>query len=363
MTLPYVTFEDLRAACDAQTSEGLQLEFKCKEDRSTPHVSKGDRRAIAKSVSSLSNSDGGILVFGVETKREGSADVAASLHPIADIETFRREFDTVCALNISPQPNLTQTRVIEDPEAPGYGYLVCAVERSARRPHMSTAPGDHRYYRRAFEGVVAMTPSEVRDQVLAVRDASLVPSYRLSFPSWSSGDDWVTCKCKVDVYLQNEGLVTCRNPYLRARSPDLPLGSAPNFSQHSQSWRWSPEYGTLIHPDDEVASLSIGLAICVVAYELSVQFHIGKPDLTSSVLVLPFDQFSLTTVTDKVSFEDVELNVSYGAENAPRADAQWIIPRKRFAQEVLQQKQLAQMMVPRIGLFRSDLVRQFGSLA
>src|SRR5262245_16711236 len=72
--------------------EHLYLEFKEKENRTRPSVTKPDRDHLAKALSGFANSDGGLLVWGVEARRDPndpeSADVAVRVKPIFRVSGF-----------------------------------------------------------------------------------------------------------------------------------------------------------------------------------------------------------------------------------------------------------------------------------
>ena len=104
MPSDFSTAADLEFLCANAVAEGLRLEFKEKEDRTTAALSKGDKKQIAEAVSSFANSDGGTIIFGIKTKRSGDGDVAAELMPIANVEQFASNFRMVCSLNVESRP-------------------------------------------------------------------------------------------------------------------------------------------------------------------------------------------------------------------------------------------------------------------
>lgn len=53
--------DDLQAMIDGQVQESLHLDYK-----SSPALSMKSRDEIAKDVSAMANSDGGLIVYGVE---------------------------------------------------------------------------------------------------------------------------------------------------------------------------------------------------------------------------------------------------------------------------------------------------------
>src|SRR5438132_13728133 len=81
----------LQAAVDTGREEDLYLEFKQKHNRSQPDVDEPDRKNLSKAVSAFANATGGVLVFGVETKKvQDGPDRAVALKPIANAPAFLR---------------------------------------------------------------------------------------------------------------------------------------------------------------------------------------------------------------------------------------------------------------------------------
>jgi hypothetical protein len=70
--------------------ESLFLEFKCKEDPTTPKLGLADKAKIGKTLSGFANTHGGVLVLGVEAHGSGgkAPDHAQELQPVAEVETF-----------------------------------------------------------------------------------------------------------------------------------------------------------------------------------------------------------------------------------------------------------------------------------
>ena len=262
MTRPMLTMIDLQTMCESSVPEGLQIEFKEKEDASNPEISKSDKRNIAKVICSFANSDGGTLIYGIRSERVDGVDVAREIRSISNIERFRVQFELVCRLNTSPVLERCTIYAIAT-DGPD-GALVCEVERSDARPHMSTAPGEHTYYRRGFEGSVLMAPSEIRDQILAVRDAVLLPITDTgSGGSFSQGEIWISVNQSVQFSLRNIGKSLCKNPYLRVNSTCPMYSHDARFDTVSQAWKTGFIPGWMIHSEDQIGCFSLNYSVLV----------------------------------------------------------------------------------------------------
>jgi hypothetical protein len=353
---------DLRSLCDAGVAEGLQLEFKLKEDPSTAEVGKSDKRAIAEVVSSFANSEGGTLLYGVRSQRRDGADVAVELVPIQDIDRFLNQFRMVCSLNISPELSTISIRAIREGEGTA-GYLVCHVERSDRRPHMSTAPGVHSYYRRSFEGSALMTPSEIRDQHLAVRDAVVLPELSIGGGgSYATVATWVAIRTNLVFALQNVGVRTCINPYLRVAA-SCPLHSY-GGAQDPQNGGWKTDFtpGTLIHVEDRLQCLSLGFVSRVDFSELQRSFASNSADWTNAIRIYPGDDDPhSTTIGDKVRLNNIALSLRYGAENASLVREERVLSAQELARGVLKGGigHIRERTLHQLGTWRQDLASAF----
>jgi predicted HTH transcriptional regulator len=68
--------------------ESLHLEFKTFSSDTT--LTRDDRKMLAKAICGFANAEGGILIVGVETKKNDGVDAAFAKRPVADLNRFRR---------------------------------------------------------------------------------------------------------------------------------------------------------------------------------------------------------------------------------------------------------------------------------
>lgn len=363
MSFPLRSLVDLHSLCENGVSEGLNLEFKQKEDPRTPTLGRVDKKNIAQAVSSFANSDGGILIFGIRSVRYSGLDVAQELVPIAEVDHFLAQFQVVCSLNVSPDLVGLTAWSIYSGDGEASGFVVCEIERSNRRPHMSTAPGVHSYYRRSFEGAVPMTPSEVRDQILAVRDAILQPVVKAySGGSFTNHRDWISARTSIGFHLKNVGQALCKNPFLRVQASCELHSHSYAFDHALQAWKTDFPYGTLIHVDDQKSCFSLSLIVIIRADVLGQKFDAGETNLTDAVIVPPGStEFPVQTISDKVSLEGVDFKLRYGAENAPATESVISLSRRDIAKRLLEEPTVRDMALHWPYPFRLDLVTEFAA--
>lgn len=359
--MPPRTPEEIANLCSQRVPESLTLEFKRKEDASQISVSRTDRKNISKSISAFANAEGGTLIYGVESNSEEGLDVAVGTQAISQIESFRSQFVAVCAENINPPVRDLAIDVIDAGLGDGAGFLTCEVPRSHLRPHMSTAAGENRYYRRSFTGDLPMTPGEIRDQILAVRDAVLNPLVRPALGgSFSRADRCIAGQSRIEFDLKNTGVALCKNPYLRVK-PSCPVDSnSAVLDANSRAWKTDFPYGTLIHVDDQRHCFSLGFHVYVSFDVLASMFGTGSPNLAGAIIVLPgIGEFCRDTIPSEASLDFIDFDMCYGAENAATLKTIVRMTRLEIAKAILTNSTVKSMTIAALGVWRSDLVSSF----
>ncbi len=130
-------------------SEELFLDFKTSGDNGTGRVlHKDDRANLEKAISGFANSEGGVIVWGISTKKDkyGVADLPSARQPISDVKKFISLLESAISGCTVPPHNKIENYplVINDNNE---GFVVTYIARSNDAPHM--AVGDNRYYMRA----------------------------------------------------------------------------------------------------------------------------------------------------------------------------------------------------------------------
>lgn len=357
---------DFEAALDlARNSvpESLQLEFKEKNSPENPNLDNGDKKTIAKAVSALANSGGGTLVFGIRTTKVGDVDVATEVKSICNLEACRTQVEFVCNTNVSPEVAGLNVTGLSNSE--GSGVVVCTVPASERRPHMSTAPSVHSYYRRTFQGNVPMTPFEVQEQILAVREAVLNPTAKLGHgASFAGGHNWVTIVYSIDFGLENVGARACTNPFLRVRSSEFSRSNGAIFDERLGAWKSKIAYGTLIHVDDALRLFNLEFTARVLPEKLFLASTAGVDQLIDAVrLYGGRDGLHEKTILDKAEIDHLAFDVTYGAENAASKTRNFIFRREEIASQMLVQFEsfIKERVLDTVGVWRGDLVNDLRS--
>lgn len=134
-------------------SEELFLDFKRSSTNGAgQHLSDNDRNNFARAISGFGNSEGGILVWGVDCSNDtGGADVAQYKVPLEDALKFASWLQgAISGCTIPPHQNVQITPIVA---GPGHsGFVASLIPRSNHAPHQVV--GRLQYFMRAGSNFV-----------------------------------------------------------------------------------------------------------------------------------------------------------------------------------------------------------------
>jgi predicted HTH transcriptional regulator len=115
---------DIDQLVQQRREEDLYLEFKEKERRNSGELGESDKENFSQALSGFANAAGGVLIFGVETRRSADGiDQAYALKPITAAATFRSRLqDSILA---TTQPTVDGVLVEVVPSGAADGYVKC----------------------------------------------------------------------------------------------------------------------------------------------------------------------------------------------------------------------------------------------
>ena len=117
-------------------------------------LSPEDRRNLAKCISGFGNSEGGVIVWGVECSRDQEiGDVAKSKVKVANVHRFMSLVESAISGCTIPSHNKVRNHIISVDEN-GDGYLATYIPKSDIAPLMTTV-GSHIYIRSGSNNVPA----------------------------------------------------------------------------------------------------------------------------------------------------------------------------------------------------------------
>ena len=147
--------------------EDLYLDFKTKDPKGpSQRASVNDRRNLAKAISGFGNSDGGLIVWGVDAKpAPNGEDVGSDLKPIDGLAIFHSDLNDLIRNATKPTvPGVINYRVIEDKPA-DRGYVVTFVPPGTHPPCRAEFDNNNHVYKRAGSQFYPMEPYDLRDVI------------------------------------------------------------------------------------------------------------------------------------------------------------------------------------------------------
>lgn len=190
--------------------EGPSLEFKTKEDASSPTASRSDKKNLGKTLSAFCNSQGGVLIWGVNAEKDEDAiDAAKELCPIINPEAFESRIQTLLSDILAPKTDGIEVASITDPHG-NNGVVLIWVPHSTRRPHRSTQ--DHHYYKRSGDSSYRMEHFDLEDIFMSRQSANL----ELVWEAQAGGAINQNPLFYIRIGLKNTSTVSARFPYLKS---------------------------------------------------------------------------------------------------------------------------------------------------
>jgi hypothetical protein len=138
-----LTTTDIAAFVTEQRQEDLTLDFKLAPKNLGD---KDERKVLAKAISGFANSAGGLIVWGIDARKDADGiDCAQATVPIADPGLLMsRLIEYGAGATSAPAPGVLHRLV----EGPGGPFALTYVPESDSGPHMAKL-GEDRYYQRS----------------------------------------------------------------------------------------------------------------------------------------------------------------------------------------------------------------------
>jgi hypothetical protein len=138
---------------DRGEAEGVHLE--CKAPRE-PRLSRDLEAKLGQAVSGFSNTDGGIILWGVSTTRHSHSglDVLSQLEPIGNVHRLAQQVEaTVPTLSTPPVTN-SRTKVLVDADGSNRGVGITYIPKSGGDPIQANT--DQRFYFRSGDDFIVL---------------------------------------------------------------------------------------------------------------------------------------------------------------------------------------------------------------
>lgn len=147
--------DDIQKLIDNEVEESTVLEYKASFATQSPKW----KEELAKDVSAMANSNGGIIIYGLKQKDLGNGNaVAGKLTPIPFGEMTKDRLSQLLSSNI--QPKIDDLEIAYLPDGEDGGFFIVEIPQS-NTAHQNRL--DHIYYKRRNATIEAMEDYEVRD--------------------------------------------------------------------------------------------------------------------------------------------------------------------------------------------------------
>jgi hypothetical protein len=292
-----ISSDEIRQLVADGREEDLHLDFKLVAD---PNLSRDDRRNFAKAVSGFANSDGGLIVWGVDCRKNPDAvDCASNAPGIENPSQFHSRLTEFTASAANPSVSGVEHRKLPDSSDGDHGFVVTYIPASDGGPHMAKL-GEDRYYRRSGASFLKMEHFEIADMFGRRPHPKLTVSYKIT--KWPLGRP---DSCRISLFLENRGKGSAQAPYLTISYPqpmgfdDLGMDWTGNrglprpLSKIAQSFRFgASRLAPPLHPG---VPLLVASLYPQDASELSILYEIGCADspLQTGTLVIPASELQL----------------------------------------------------------------------
>lgn len=196
-----------------RATESLHLEFKTKALAGPAgKLHDDDRKNLAKTISAFANTEGGCVIFGINTDRGkgDSPDQAKSLQLIDDLARFAGSVEAILKDVTNPAVPGVELLRIEEVQGSTHGVLAIYIPQSVGGPHRAgIGPGDVRehYYQRSASRTDIMPHAILAALMGRVPTAML----QLRLKLWSDR----ASKLHFSLELGNLGRGSARQPAIR----------------------------------------------------------------------------------------------------------------------------------------------------
>jgi len=154
---------DLTDFIKNKVREDLHLEFKMKKDSRTGVPDKSDKFQFSRALSGFANSEGGTLIWGIETDKN---EQAKKLKPIKEINNFCNALKKSLINATQPVVDNVLLEIIPKGISKSMGFIKCYIPQSDKTPHRAMQVNkqeSREYYKRSIEGFYKLEHFDLED--------------------------------------------------------------------------------------------------------------------------------------------------------------------------------------------------------
>ena len=195
-----------------QAAEELFVEFKGSADSvSKNRLSDDDSSNFARAISAFGNSEGGLLLWGVDARASSSSGELSKKAPLDDAAGFRKRLEAAISRLTSPVHHGIQNVVVLETGGPT-GYVATLIPKADFAPIRTLTGKNPNYFIRAGDSFLA-APHAVLEGMFGRRPIGRVWAQFYSQPvGKQSGSD--TISISFGIGLANGGITLLERPYI-----------------------------------------------------------------------------------------------------------------------------------------------------
>lgn len=146
-----------------RAEETNHLEFKEKHDRQVPQLSESDKKNFSKALSAFSNADGGLLIWGISTRKKSGRDCAFSLKAISNVNAFAESLRDSLLDSTIPRNHRVVIKTIANMR--GNGFVVCMIPAADEVP-IRAMNAEREYWIRTDGRNMKLEHYQIKDMML-----------------------------------------------------------------------------------------------------------------------------------------------------------------------------------------------------
>lgn len=206
--------DGLQHFVDSKQVEHLHLDFKL-----VAHLpfSRDERKSLAEALSGFANSDGGLIVWGVDCRKiDDGIDCAQRLAPVHDVSLLLSELNTYTGQAVNPDVEGVRHKAIASQGK--QGLAVTMVPASDAGPHQAKC-GEDRYFKRSGASFIRMEHFDLEDMFGRRKRPVLRMVHDVRRSVTIGTGDGARHKMIALVGIENSGRGTARNLFLELTVP------------------------------------------------------------------------------------------------------------------------------------------------
>jgi len=218
----------------SRQSEELFLDFKRSSDCGKgTRLSQNDRNNLAKAISGFGNSEGGVLVWGVDcSQNPQEGDVARALVPIEKVHRYKSLIEgAISGCTVPPHSRIQNIAIVD--QSGVNGIVITLIPKSINAPHQML-PNRH-YYIRAGSDFVP-TPHDVLSGLFGRRPQPHVFHMFTTAPATIENSK---VKISVGFLIRNQGPGIASNVFITLMLVRVPGSDESIGFQQSDPQNWS----------------------------------------------------------------------------------------------------------------------------